>query len=164
MIVVDYILLGVIALSVVVGVFRGFFREALSLATWIVAVWVAWQYSGVAEPLLEELLSEPTVRLWVVRFGLFALILILGALINHLVAMAVQRTGLTGTDRVLGMVFGLGRGVVIVGVLLVFADLLQLPREPWWKESLLIPYGQLISAWMSDFVAVGPDPVLGQAG
>lgn len=58
MVIVDYIILTVFLVSVVVGYFRGFFREALSLATWIVAIWLTWQFAWVVEPLFTGIDSQ----------------------------------------------------------------------------------------------------------
>ncbi len=159
MIVVDYMILGILLASILVGFVRGFFREALSLTSWILAIWVAWEFSGIAEPWLDEVFTTPSVKLWVARFLLFAVVLILGGLITSLVSTLVKKTGLTGTDRTLGMAFGLFRGILLFGLLVIFADTLKLSQESWWEESKLMPIGIGIGDWLSDMLEAGAEYV-----
>jgi membrane protein required for colicin V production len=138
MVVVDYILLGAFAVSVVIGFFRGFFREAMSLVNWALALWLAWRFSGLLDPLLVSV-SSPVFKLWLGRIIVFVGALLVGALLSKLVSMLVQKTGLTGADRSLGMLFGAGRGVLVVGILVIGFQMLELDREPWWAESVIVP-------------------------
>lgn len=138
MLTIDYILLAALLVSVAVGVFRGFFKEALSLVTWVAALWIALRFSSVLEPMLASISSE-ALRIWSARLIMFILILIAGGLLNALIGILVTKTGLTGTDRILGMVFGAARGVLIVGIAVMMFRLLDLDREDWWSESLVIP-------------------------
>ncbi len=138
MLTIDYILLAALMVSVVVGVFRGFFREALSLVTWVAALWIALRFSGILEPVLASISSE-ALRLWSARLIMFILVLIAGGLLSALIGILVTKTGLTGTDRLLGMVFGAARGILIVGIAVMMFRLLELDREDWWSESAVIP-------------------------
>ena len=101
MLTVDIIILAVFLVSVVVGLARGFFREALSVATWAAAVWITLNYSHLMEPLLGSL-SSPDLRFWAGKILIFILVLIVGGLINYFIHILVAKTGLSGTDRVLG--------------------------------------------------------------
>lgn len=138
MLTIDYTLLAVLLVSVVVGVFRGFFREALSLVTWIAALWIALRFSSILEPMLASISSE-ALRIWSARLIMFILVLIAGGLLNALIGFLVTKTGLTGTDRLLGMVFGAARGILIVGMMVMMFRLLDLDKEEWWSESRIIP-------------------------
>ncbi len=98
MIWVDYVILGIICLSSLVSLLRGFMREAFSLAAWILAFWIGWTFfRDLAEHLVW--ITVPSVRLGAAFAILFVITLILGALVNCLVGPLVDRTGLTGTDR-----------------------------------------------------------------
>jgi membrane protein required for colicin V production len=138
MVIVDYILLAAFVVSVGIGFFRGFFREALSLLTWGLALWLAWRFSGVLDPVLASV-SSPALKLWLGRILVFIGVLLAGGLLAHLVVTLVRKTGLSGTDRVLGMVFGAGRGVLVVGILVLAFQLLEMDGEPWWHESVIVP-------------------------
>ena len=143
---VDYLIIGVVLISTLVGVYRGFFPEVLSLLSWIVGVWVAWEYAPLLEPRLADKIPSPVLALWIARFGLFAGVIIVGGLVTELVSLAVERARLTGANRALGLVFGFARGLIAVGVLTIFAQILELPHESWWRQSKLIPYGEHIAA------------------
>ncbi len=145
MIAIDNIILALIGLSMLIGLYRGFFPEVLSIVSWVAAFWVAWQFSPLLEYRLEEYVSSPALNLWASRALLFVGVRLVGGLITELISVAVDKTGLTGTTRVLGMMFGFARGVLIFGVLVMFADVLQLTREPWWGESALVPYGEKVA-------------------
>lgn len=141
MLIIDYIIIAVVLISAIVGIVRGFFREAISVATWLVAIAVVYVYAGSAAELLSSKVESPVVRLLVAGAALFIAVLLLGALISYVVSLLVQSTGLSGTDRVLGMVFGGIRGVILLALLLVLAvGLLPVEQESWWSESRLIPY------------------------
>jgi membrane protein required for colicin V production len=156
MVIVDYILLGAFAVSVGIGFFRGFFREALSLVNWALALWLAWRFSGVLDPLLATV-SSPALQLWLGRIIIFLGALLAGALIGHLVVMLVRKTGLTGADRALGMVFGAGRGVLVVGILVIGFQMLEMDREPWWEESVIVPKTAELTHAIREYTDVGLD-------
>jgi membrane protein required for colicin V production len=156
---VDYLILGVILISMLIGAWRGFFPEVLSLLGWIAGIWIAWEYAPALEPRLADQVSSPVLALWIARFGLFAGVLIAFSIVTELVSLAIERTRLTGANRALGLVFGFARGLVVVGVLTIFAQILELPREPWWRESKLIPYGEQVAAGLE---ALLPESVFDQ--
>jgi membrane protein required for colicin V production len=136
----DYVLLLILLMSGVTSLFRGFFREALSLASWVIAWWVAWRFGGTFSGYLEAWLSEGALRLWVTRVALFVAVLVAGALLGRLAGILMVSTGLTGTDRALGVIFGLGRGVILCGLLLVLLEMTGFAESAWWQDSKLIPY------------------------
>lgn len=154
MVIVDYILIGAFLVSVLVGFFRGFFREAMSLATWVLAAWLAWRYSWLLEPALEAI-SSPALRLWLAKAVVFVIVLLLGGLAGYLIAKAAHASGLSGTDRVLGMVFGAGRGVLVIGLMVLVFQVLELDREPWWEESVVVPKASRLADGMRDVMEAG---------
>ncbi len=145
MIWVDFAIIGIIALSAIIGLARGFIREVLSLAIWVVAVFAAWTFH---RPLAEQLtpwLSTPSVRIGVAFIILVLVVLILGAILGQILTTLIEKTGLTGTDRLLGVVFGAARGALLVAVLVYLAALTPMPDDPWWKESQLIGHFQTLA-------------------
>lgn len=139
--VVDYVIIGVVLASALVGVVRGFFREAISITTWLVAIWVVYVFASPLAELFGDKVESPVVRLLIAGAALFIAVLLAGALVGYVMSMLVRSTGLSGTDRVLGMIFGSVRGVIILALLLVLAvGLLPVKQESWWSESRLIPY------------------------
>lgn len=142
---VDYAILAIIAISSLLSLLRGFVREAVSLAGWILAFWVGLGFEGRVAALLAEEISVPSLRHGVAFVVLFAAVLLLTGIVNFVAGKVVEKTGLTGTDRSLGMVFGIARGAVIVAVLVLLAGLTALPRDPWWRESMLIGHFQAVA-------------------
>ncbi|MCP5419877.1 MAG: CvpA family protein [Gammaproteobacteria bacterium] len=149
---VDFLIIGVIVLSMVVSLVRGFLKEAISLATWIVAFVIAFIYVDPAAAHLDFYLGIPSISIILAFGGLFLVTLILGGLVNLTVAQLVKRTGLSGTDRLLGVVFGLLRGGAIVAMLVLVAGLTPLPQDPWWSQSPLLLQFQEAAMWLREFL------------
>jgi membrane protein required for colicin V production len=145
MIWVDYVIVGILALSAVIGLARGLIREVLSLIIWVVAVLVAWKFHSPLADQLTHWLSTPSVRIGVAFVILVFVVLILGAILGQVLTTLVDKTGLTGTDRLLGVVFGAARGALLVAVLVYLAALTPMLEDPWWKESLLIGHFQTLA-------------------
>ncbi|MCP4044049.1 MAG: CvpA family protein [Gammaproteobacteria bacterium] len=152
MIWVDYAILVIIVLSALISVLRGFVRESLSLAGWVLAFWVALTFTRDLALHLEAYISVPSVRLVVAFLVLFFSALLLTMLVNFLAGQLVDKTGLTGTDRMLGVVFGTARGCVIVAILVLLAGFTSVPRDPWWQESTFIHQFQELAVWIRGFL------------
>ncbi|EHQ52102.1 MULTISPECIES: CvpA family protein [Ectothiorhodospira] len=152
MIWIDFVILGIVAVSTVISLFRGFVKEAISLATWILAFWIALAYSGVAAEHLPFGLEDPTLKLGIAFAILFIVTLLMGGIVNVLAGQLVKKTGLSGTDRSIGAVFGLARGGLIVAVVILLMGLTVIPQEPWWQDSLLVPHFERIALWLRDYL------------
>jgi membrane protein required for colicin V production len=137
---IDYLLLVIVGLSTVISLFRGFFREALSLGAWVLGLWLAWKLGPDFAGYLEPWISEPELRLWVVRFLIVVAALLAGGLIATLFSIILDSTGLSGTDRVIGSAFGFARGVLLAALLVMALELMGFRQATWWDESKLIPY------------------------
>ena len=140
MIWIDYAILGVVGISGAISLMRGFVREALSLAGWVAAFWAALAFSGEVAAWLEGHVSVPSVRVRIAFAAIFFGVLLLVGVVLRLAGLVVERTGLSGTDRTLGIVFGVLRGIVIAGLLVLLAGLTPLPLDPWWTQSILLPH------------------------
>ena len=138
----DYLIVIVIALSMLIGLWRGLLREVISLVTWIAAFAIAFLFAEDGAAHLTPYLDVPSLRMAAAFGGLFLITLLLGGLIGLVATHLVDYTGLTGTDRVLGLVFGLGRGAVVIAILVLAAGLTPLPKDPWWQQSRLLPHFQ----------------------
>lgn len=136
----DWAIIAILGISMVISLMRGFVREAMSLVVWIAAVVVALVFYQQLAPLMSELVSTPSLRYLVAWLILFLGVLLVGGLINFLLARLVSASGLSGTDRLLGLVFGALRGFVVVMVVLItLPQILPVDQDAWWRQSFLIP-------------------------
>lgn len=149
---IDFVIIGIIIVSSLISLMRGFAREAISLATWIVAALVALRFGNLLAERLTPYIHSPSVRMAAAFIGLFLVVIIIGGLINFLFSQLVEKTGLSGTDRLLGLIFGIGRGILLIGVLILLAGMMNFNQEAWWKSSQLIPHFQPIANWLQSFV------------
>ncbi|MFP3873309.1 MAG: CvpA family protein [Thiohalophilus sp.] len=145
---VDYAILGILVISTFISLLRGFVREALSLAGWILAFWVSLTFATGLAGLLTNTMEDPTFRLIAAFVGLFVLSLIVSGVVNFFAVKLVYRTGLTKMDRFMGLLFGFMRGVMIIAILVLLAGLTTLPQEPWWDESFFLFRFQVIAEWL----------------
>lgn len=149
---VDWAIVAVIAVSSLISLKRGFVKEALSLLTWIVAGVVAWMFGGALAEHLVEYIETPSARVIAACVILFVATLVVGALVNFLIGELVRVTGLSGTDRFLGMVFGAARGGLLVVVAVGLLSLAPVHEDLWWRESFLIPHFLLIADWSKNLI------------
>ena len=141
----DYLIIATIIVSAGIGVLRGFLREAVALGAWLIALFVAWHFSDLIAPQLGGLLAGSEVRPWAARVIIVTLVLLLGAAVGATLGHFVRLSIFSGTDRLLGLLFGLLRGMVLLGVFVILGQLLRLEGERWWRGSTLIPYGESIA-------------------
>ena len=141
----DYLVILAVIASAVVGAWRGLLREAVALAAWVIALFLAWHFSDLIAPHLGGLMSDSEVRPWAARVIIVLLVLLLGAGVGAALAHFVRLSIFSGMDRLLGFAFGVLRGFVLLGVFVILGQLLRLQDENWWRHSMLIPYGQSIA-------------------
>ncbi|GAB4192893.1 MAG: CvpA family protein [Wenzhouxiangellaceae bacterium] len=142
---VDYLILAILLLSIVVGLWRGFLREVMAIAVWLAALWLAYRGVGEGALMLEGWIEVPSVRIIVAFASIFIVVLVIGGLLSWLLGRVIATTGLGGTDRLIGMIFGLARGVVLVAVAVLLARFTPFPQDPWWRQSRLLPYFERVA-------------------
>ena len=142
---VDYAILAILVVSAGISVLRGFLREAISLLGWVLAFWLALTFADDIGALLAGHISQPSMRHGVAFFAIVVVSLVATAIVMYLVRLIIDKTEITGTDRALGIVFGIARGIVIVAILVLLAGLTELPKDPWWRESTFLPHFQALA-------------------
>jgi membrane protein required for colicin V production len=149
---IDYAIAAMLLLSCGLGLVRGFIREMLSLASWVAAIWVCTQYSQDASALLQDKITIQPVRLAVSCAILFFATLFVGSLITSLLSQIIKKSGLSGTDRLLGFGLGLVKGAVLIAALILLAGSSHLPEDKWWRQSQLLPRFQPLANWLKDHI------------
>lgn len=133
----DYAVLGVLLLSVLLSIFRGAVRELLSLAGWVVAFMAARSLSVDLVPMIPPSIEDESLRMSVAFVAIFLAVLVAMGLIAMLLSALIKTVGLGFIDRMLGSVFGLVRGLLIVLMVVLLAGMTTLPQEPLWQKALL---------------------------
>ena len=135
----DYVVLGVMAISQILGGWRGFVSELLALVAWVVAFLVARWFGPTLIPMLPASLTEPLLRTLVGYSSVFLVALLLLSLLRWLLREMLKAAGLGVVDRVLGAAFGVVRGLAIVLLGVAAAGMTKMPRQVWWQDAMLAP-------------------------
>lgn len=160
----DHLFAIILLASGVLGFIRGFIREAVSLLSWLIALWVAWRYADLLNPWLGGALAAPGVREWAGRAIVFLIVLLLGSLAGSIAAYFAHRAaGLAAADRVIGTTFGLLRGVVIIGLVVIGGRAVNLDREPWWQNTRSMPVAEAVANWLQRYAEPAAAELVEQA-
>ena len=131
----DCAVIGVFAVSLVLGAWRGLVREVLSILGWVIAFLAASLLAGPLGPEMPRAIPSPELRVAAAYLGVFVASLVVTGLLGLLLSKIVKAAGLGGVDRLLGALFGAARGLLIVVVAALLAGLTGAPRQPVWRES-----------------------------
>jgi len=138
----DYVVLFILAASVIISTLRGLVREILSLVSWVVSFVLANAYSAQLAPLLPSMIPGEAVRLMVAFVALFLGVRILMGLLMLALDTVIKASGLSLADRGLGGLFGFARGIVIVLAGVILCGMTEIPKQPFWKDALLSPLAE----------------------
>jgi len=149
---IDYALIGVVTLSALISLFRGFVKEALSLAGWVLSFFVATQYTELAATFLEAQIDYDEIRHVLAFLSVFLATLIVFIIISRLIVKLIRLSALSGVDRVVGVFFGLLRGGVLVMVVVLLGSMTSLAAEPAWTDSVIIVRLQQLTDWIVEYM------------
>ncbi|MBP3748900.1 MAG: CvpA family protein [Ruminobacter sp.] len=142
---IDYAIIGIVVISMLISLIRGFIKEILSLVAWVAAFFVATNFYDTFASLI-TFTDDTAVRYAVSLFVLFIGTLMIIGFVNYVITMVLKKTGLSGTDRMLGTAFGAVRGVLIVliaacGLQLAFnyGYFSRMKSEQWYKDAVVLP-------------------------
>lgn len=143
----DLIVIGIVGLSTIFAFLRGFVRVVMSLVALVAAVLAAIHLSPPVADML-PMLSNSAVTRYLVAFALiFIVVVLVGGLLGWMLSRAIRAIGLGFVDRLLGAIFGVARGVLIVVIGVLLAGLTTMPRQDWWQNAFLAP--PLVTAALS---------------
>jgi membrane protein required for colicin V production len=153
----DYTVLAVLIVSMVWSALRGVVREIISLGGWIIAFLAANLFAGPLAPHLPQAIPGENLRTLVAFIAIFIVTLILSALVGALMSRLVSAVGLGPLDKMLGALFGIARGAIVVMAAVLAAGLTSAPAQSWWKESMsgepLKRAALAIKPWLPDSFA-----------
>ncbi len=132
----DYAVIGVLAVSIGWGAWRGLVREVISILGWVIAFLAANLFAGPLGEALPQEIPSPELRLGVAFVAVFVASLAVTGLLGLLLSKIVKAVGLGGLDRLLGALFGVARGILVLVALALLAGLTSAPRQPFWRESI----------------------------
>lgn len=143
----DYIITAILLLFVIIGLVRGLLRELITLVSWFFAFFAALKFApALSAGFMQSVISSDKPRYVVSAIIIFLIVVILGAVVNKLVHLAISSTGFGFFDKFLGLIFGAARGVLVVTIMLVAIQATAYQTSTWYKESQLSPRFQPIVA------------------
>jgi len=146
--IIDILIAVAIAISVVVGIFRGFVKEAISIAALLFAIWAALYFGPAIGDVSESWLSSEELQMWFGRVLVFSVVLAVGGLLGWGISKLVRLSVLSGMDRFLGSLFGALRGILLAAVFIVGGQFAGFDNDEWWLKSRLIPHLEVVADWI----------------
>lgn len=153
--IVDIVIIVAALASMVFGWLRGLVKEAMSIASLLIAIWAAMRLGPTAGGWLGGTIDSTELQLWAGRFLVFVIILAGGAVAGWAISKIVHMSGLSGFDRGFGMFFGFFRAVLLLGVAILTGRYAGVDAELWWLESEIIPYGEYVADWIIEMAPRG---------
>lgn len=146
--IIDILIAVVLIFSVIVGIVRGFVKEAISITALLLAIWAALTFGPSAGEMSASWLASKELQTWFGRILIFVLILAVGGLIGWGLSKLVRLSVLSGIDRLIGGFFGAARGVLFVALFILAGEYAGFSNDSWWKNSKLIPYFEVVTEWI----------------
>ena len=155
--IIDILIAIVLIFSIIIGVVRGFVKEAISITALLLAIWAALNLGPGVGEISESWLSSKELQIWFGRILVFVLILAIGGLIGWGLAKLVRLSVLSGIDRLIGGFFGAARGVLFVALFILAAEFAEFDNDSWWKKSKLLPHFEVVAEWIMVMAPQGYD-------
>lgn len=157
MTVFDYVVIGIVGLSLLFGLWRGVVGEIIALIAWVLAVFAALEFGGQVGLAVFGGIADPAMRMLAGCVLIFVGVLVAMSLVRMAVRSMVKALGLSVSDRLLGMVFGLLRGVLVTMVLVGLGGMTAAPKQAWWRDATLAPPLETavlaVKPWLPDDLA-----------
>lgn len=135
----DYLVLGIVGASVLLGLWRGVVSELLALAAWILAFFASRMFGPLAAGWLSGTVVDPLIRQCIGFVAVFVAVLIVVGLARLLLRELLRAVGLGLIDRMLGSVFGVLRGLAVALAGVLIGGMTSLPHQAWWHDAMLAP-------------------------
>lgn len=149
---IDYSLLGIIGISTIISFMRGFVKEAVSLAIWVLAIVLSFKFAQPLSVLMTSMIHSGTLRYGLAFALIFLAVLIIGIFVNAIVGTLVSKTGISATDRFLGVFFGIARGLLVVSILLMVTNFSSIHNTKMYADSKLAPHFSVFLVWLKGYL------------
>lgn len=147
----DYILIAIVVFSSLIGFMRGFVHESLSLVIVLAALWLAFEYSSKAEFYFVDIIPNTTARLWAAVISIILATLLIGTVLKKIILHFMKKSESTYLDKFVGFIFGILRGIVVVGLAVWGISNTTLKEKTWWQDSGMVKYLQQSFAWLDQY-------------
>ncbi len=158
--IIDIIIAIALLISIAVGFYRGFVKEAISIATLVIAIWASLYFGPAMGNVFESSIGAAELRMWVGRIIVFAVILSIGGLLGWGISKLIRLSVLSGVDRLLGSLFGVLRGVLFVALAVIGGQAVGFDNDGWWEESRSLPYFAEVAEWIKVMAPQGYDLII----
>ena len=148
---IDYVIIGVLVLSALTGFVRGFIKEVIALGVWVAAVWVAFVYAKPVAAWLGTYIQDKSVQVVLAYVVIVVGTVFIGGILNTMLSFILHHSGLSGTDRLLGLIFGAVRGVFVIALVMVVIRISAFPEDEYKKKAQLYTYFTPLVNWMYQY-------------
>jgi len=155
--IIDIIIAVAIVISIIVGLIRGFIKESISMLALIVAIWAALYLGPSIGNVSENWLSSEELQMWFGRILVFMVVLTIGGLLGWGLGKLIRMSALSSMDRFLGSLFGVVRGIVLIGVFILGGRFAGFSNDAWWLNSTFIPHLEVVADWIEVMAPHGLD-------
>jgi len=133
----DYVVIGIVVASLLLGVWRGVVGELVALAAWVLAFFAAIEFGAEVGAAVFTGIADKAMRALAGCAVIFIGVLVVMALVRLAASGLIKALGLSVSDRLLGLIFGVLRGLLIALVLVAVGGLTSAPKQDWWQEAML---------------------------
>jgi membrane protein required for colicin V production len=138
--VLDFALVGTLAISTVVGFFRGFVSEIISLLVWVMAFWATFSFDNNLGVYFISSIESEVSRIWLSRLLILVMVLLIGGIANKLLSKIVSWK--FSGNLFFGTLFGFFRGLVLVTIIILILEDTRFYGEPWVQDAMLLEYAE----------------------
>lgn len=135
----DFAFIGILVAFALAGLARGFVSEVLGIIAWVASIWASIRLADAFEPFVHAFTDQPTARWLLASATVGMIVFIVIAVAAHLMTKTIKASFVGPLNRMLGLLFGAGKALVIIGVLTFIGLQFDLAKQEWWKRSHLAP-------------------------
>ena len=157
--ILDTIILAILFISTIVGIVRGFVKESLSIAAWVISIWASFSLGDDLHNLLDPIIESRSLGIMLSYGGSFFGSLLVCSFINFILTKIIKMSGFGLFDRMLGLGFGFARGALLISILVVSTNYIAVSETKWWTESVFIPYFKPVASWFQSFIPKDLSPL-----